>query len=133
MSDADDARAFATYDEASNREPVPGPSRGRAPGGATLSEYVPIRLSADAMEAVRRCAHAESLTVSAWVRRLIERELARSTDDDPAAAVAQAIETLEGVRRSLDEGSAVRSDVAAGPGKSRSGARGRAEAKRRTG
>jgi hypothetical protein len=103
MSDADDERAFATYDDAANREPATGSSRRRTSGAATLSEYVPIRLSADAMEAVRWRAHAENMTISAWVRRLIDRALASPREDDPAAAVAQAIETLEAVRRSLDD------------------------------
>lgn len=60
------------------------------------------------MEAVRRRAHADNLSVSAWVRRLIERDLARSTEEELSAAVTEAIEALEGVRRSLDEGWVVR-------------------------
>ena len=96
-------RALKHYDDdPQNREPVAGPTRSLSrPPRPTLSEYVPIRLSAESMAAIRDRADAEGLSVSAWIRRLIDREVSRG-GEEPAAAVTKAIETLEEVRRSLE-------------------------------
>ncbi|MEW6581627.1 MAG: hypothetical protein AB1416_02550 [Actinomycetota bacterium] len=94
----DDERAFRHYDEPAHREPAPGPARKLpTPPRTKLSEYVPIRLSTDVMNAIREHAHADGLTVSAWIRQLIQRELDRA--EDPAARLSlQAVQ----VERAVD-------------------------------
>jgi hypothetical protein len=52
-----------------------GPARRRGRG---LTEMVPIRFPPDVLEAVRRRADDEDRSVSNWIRRAVEQELANS-------------------------------------------------------
>ena len=45
---------------------------------AKLTEMVPVRLSEDMIEDIRRRADADDRSVSGWIRRAIERELKRN-------------------------------------------------------
>ncbi len=72
MSDAD---AFEHYDDPANREPGPGAPRRRA--DRTLRRHVPVRFAAETIEEIRRVAEADGLTVSAWIRRAVDRALRR--------------------------------------------------------
>jgi hypothetical protein len=67
---SDDADAFEYYDEPSHREPAAGePRRRRA---RTLARHVPVRFSADTIEAVRPLAQTDGMTISAWIRRAVD-------------------------------------------------------------
>lgn len=72
MSEYDDATAAAFYGESRNRattgESVAGPSR-------RLSEHVPIRFAPRMLSEVKRAADEDGMTVSSWVRAVVEREL----------------------------------------------------------
>lgn len=104
----DDARSFEHYEKPAHREPAAGPaSKLPKPPRPGLTEYVPIRLSADTMAAVRERAHAEGVSVSSWIRRLIARELTGADPDDLAARVgalnAKVEEALRRVEAKLHE------------------------------
>ena len=66
-----DAEAFEYYEEPAKREPAPGPPRRRPE--RQLTQHVPVRFPAETIEQVKRLADSESLTVSAWIRRAVER------------------------------------------------------------
>jgi hypothetical protein len=68
-----DAEAFEHYDDPANREPAPGPPRRRRE--RPLTQHVPVRFSAETIDEVRRVAEAEGMSVSAWIRRTVERTL----------------------------------------------------------
>jgi hypothetical protein len=72
MSDTD-AEAFEYYDDPARREPALGKPR-RRPDRA-LTEHVPVRFPAATIETVRALAEADGMTVSAWIRRSVEREM----------------------------------------------------------
>lgn len=94
------------YEDPKNREPAAGPARRLSrPPRPALSEYVPIRLTAESMAVLRQRADADGVTVSAWIRNLIGSALSRG-GDEPAAVVTKAIEALEEVRRSLETSAA---------------------------
>jgi predicted DNA-binding protein len=68
-----DAKAFEHYDDPAKREPAPGVPRRRA--DRPLTQHVPVRFPAETIEHVRRLAEADGMTVSAWIRRAVERTL----------------------------------------------------------
>lgn len=70
-----DAEAQRFYEDPSNLEPV-GPPR-RLPGRA-LTRHVPVRFPPELVEQVQGLADEEGLTVSAWVRRAVKREVERT-------------------------------------------------------
>jgi hypothetical protein len=72
MSDAEHA-AFDYYEDPAKREPAPGtpPRRPDRP----LTQHVPVRFPAETIEQVRRLAETDGMTVSAWIRRAVERTL----------------------------------------------------------
>lgn len=61
------------YAAPENQEPQGPPKRRRRP----LTELVPVRFSDDVVSEVRRRAEADDRSVSAWIRRAVERELDR--------------------------------------------------------
>jgi hypothetical protein len=63
------------YAQPENQEPQ-GPPRRRRP--SRLTEVVPVRFPADLLEEIRRRADADDRSLSAWIRRAVERELRRS-------------------------------------------------------
>lgn len=68
-----DAGAFEFYEEPAKREPAPGAPRRRPE--RPLTQHVPVRFPAETIEQVRRLAEADGMTVSAWIRRAVERTL----------------------------------------------------------
>ena len=72
MSDAD---AFEHYDDPANREPGSGAPRRRA--DRPLTRHVPVRFPTETIEEIRTVAEADGLTVSAWIRRAVDRTLRR--------------------------------------------------------
>jgi hypothetical protein len=72
MSDPD-AAAFEYYEDPARREPAPGRPR-RRPDRA-LTQHVPVRFPAATIDAVRALAEADGMTVSAWIRRTVERAI----------------------------------------------------------
>lgn len=98
-----DAEAFAYYEEPSHREPAPGqPRRGPKPN---LTQHFPVRFSAPTIEAVRRLADDDGMTVSAWIRRAVDREVAERGGQLSGATDAneQALATLSRLRRNVAE------------------------------
>lgn len=79
-----DAEAFEHYDSPAARKTTPAPPRRlRARPSQRLSEYVPVRLASQTLEEVRQRAADEGLTVSAWLRRLVERDIAAARQTQP--------------------------------------------------
>lgn len=68
-----DAEAFEHYEDPAKREPAPGPPRRRP--ARPLTQHVPVRFSAETIEHVRILAEEDGMTVSAWIRRAVERTL----------------------------------------------------------
>jgi predicted DNA-binding protein len=66
-----DAEAFEYYEDPAKREPAPGPPRRRP--ARPLTQHVPVRFPAETIEQVKRLADADGMTVSAWIRRAVER------------------------------------------------------------
>jgi len=64
---------YAFYADPDNQEPQGPPRRRKRP----LSTPVPVRFPADLLEEVKRAAEADDRSVSAWIRRAVERELSR--------------------------------------------------------
>lgn len=65
---------YEYYADPRNQTPQ-GPARRRK---APLSTPVPVRFPPDMLEDVKRAAEADDRSVSAWIRRAVERELTRS-------------------------------------------------------
>jgi predicted DNA-binding protein len=90
-----DAEAFEHYDDPAKREPAPGtPRRGSE---RPLTQHVPVRFPAETIEQVRRLAEADGMTVSAWIRRAVERTLRYS-----GAAVAERAEGGDDTRTVIE-------------------------------
>jgi predicted HicB family RNase H-like nuclease len=64
----------AFYAEADNQMPQGAPVRRKA----KLSEPVPVRFPDELLQRVRDRAAADDRSVSNWIRRAVEHELARS-------------------------------------------------------
>jgi hypothetical protein len=72
MTDYDDAAAAAFYADPDNRS-----TTGESAAGPTnrLSAHVPIRFSPSMISGVKRAADEDGMTVSSWIRAIVEREL----------------------------------------------------------
>ncbi len=107
MSDRD-AEAFAHYDDPGKREPAEGPARRRR--GRALTQHVPVRFAASTISKVRELAEGDGMSVSAWIRRTVERELARrgapasagETQTDARAAAERLREDLAELTAALE-------------------------------
>lgn len=64
---------YEFYSDDENQEPQ-GAGRRRK---AKLTEMVPVRLSEETIEDIRKRADADDRSVSGWIRRAVERELKR--------------------------------------------------------
>lgn len=73
MSDRDE-RAAAYFDDSSNLE-VGGRQFQRRTGRGPLNEHVPIRFDTSSIERVKEFADQDGVTVSTWIRRVVEREV----------------------------------------------------------
>lgn len=98
-----DAEAFEHYDDPANREPAPGPPRRRPE--RPLTQHVPVRFPAETIEQVRRLAEADGMTVSAWIRRAVERTLRQQGTGalEPAEAGEDARTVVERLQRDVAE------------------------------
>lgn len=68
------AMANDFYAQPENQRPAgPAVKRGRA----GLSSHVPVRFSPEVIALVKLIAEREGMTVSGWIRRLVEREVQR--------------------------------------------------------
>lgn len=74
MSRMSPEQEHAFYADPDNQVPQGPPVRRRA----RLSEPVPVRFPEDLLKQVRERAAADDRSVSNWIRRAVEHELARS-------------------------------------------------------
>ena len=72
----DDAAAAEFYSNPENRKPA-GPPRERAGQSRRLTSHVPIRFRPQTIAKARVIAEHEGMTVSSWIRAVIEREVER--------------------------------------------------------
>jgi hypothetical protein len=72
----DDDAAAAFYSNPKNREPA-GPPRGRAGQARLLSSHVPIRFRPHTISKVKAIAERDGMTISSWIRGVVEREVER--------------------------------------------------------
>lgn len=63
------------YAKSENQEPQ-GPPRRRRP---KLTESVPVRFQPETLEEVRKRAGQDDRSVSSWIRRAVEHELAQDS------------------------------------------------------
>ncbi len=70
-----DEEANEFYADPENQRTAPGPAV--RPPRPSLGGSIPARLPPATVEAIKRLADAEGLTVSAWVRRSVDQELSR--------------------------------------------------------
>ncbi len=82
----DDMNVYGYYDDP-NEVQVDGPAV--APKGrAKLSSHLPIRFTPAVLDAARKFAAEDGVSVSTWVRVLVEREVLRRTPSTTQAAPA---------------------------------------------
>lgn len=86
----DDGASADFYADSANQVPA-GPARRRSAPRRPLTGHVPVRFDATTIAAVKERAEADGMTVSAWIRRLVARELApietTATQDTDAVVV----------------------------------------------
>jgi hypothetical protein len=75
MSEHDDDAAAVAFCEAPEHRQLQGTGRKRAGQPRLLSSHVPIRFDAATMEVVKRLADDDGMTVSAWIRAVVGREV----------------------------------------------------------
>lgn len=73
-----DADAFEYYDDPAQREPAAGDARRRP--ARTLASYVPVRFPAGTIAAVRPLAETDGMSVSAWIRRVVNSAIRQRQD-----------------------------------------------------
>jgi hypothetical protein len=83
MSKMDDDALAAHYTDPANRVISGRPRKQRRPRQQVLSSHVPIRFSPETMARVRTAAHDDGLTVSSWIRWIVEQEVARRLPKTP--------------------------------------------------
>jgi hypothetical protein len=98
-----DAEAFEHYEDPANREPAPGAPRRRP--DRPLTQHVPVRFTAETIEQVRELAAADGMTVSAWIRRAVERTVRQqgATVVGRDGAGDDALTVVERIRRDVAE------------------------------
>jgi hypothetical protein len=72
----DDDAAAAFYNVPENRKPT-GPPRARAGQARLLSSHVPIRFRPQTIAKVKAIAERDGMTISSWIRGVVEREVER--------------------------------------------------------
>lgn len=77
MSEMDDDALAKHYEDPANRRISGRPSKRRRTRPQVLSNHVPIRFSPESMTRIRAAAHQDGLTVSSWIRLVVDQELAR--------------------------------------------------------
>ena len=76
MTDMTPEQEHAFYADPDNQTPQGPPVRRRA----KLGQPVPVRFSDELLQEVRNRAAADDRSVSNWIRRAVEHELARGRD-----------------------------------------------------
>jgi hypothetical protein len=86
------------YADPANQDPA-GPAQRRKAPRRPLTGHVPVRFDDKTIAAVKKRAEGEGMTVSAWIRRLVARELSpiEATPDRSAEAVV--VRVPAGTRR----------------------------------
>jgi hypothetical protein len=74
---SEDCAVYLHYIDPANRQPAED-AHARATQPRRLSRHVPIRFEAETIDRAKEVAEREGLTVSSWIRRLVDRELAGS-------------------------------------------------------
>ncbi len=85
------------YADPANQVPA-GPAQRRKALRRPLTGHVPVRFDDDTIAAVKDRAEADGMTVSAWIRRLVARELT-SADAAPTTGEAVVVHIPAGTRR----------------------------------
>jgi hypothetical protein len=88
-----DAEAFAHYEDPARREPAAGPPRRRRE--RNLTRHVPVRFPASTVDAVQELAEAEGMSVSAWIRRTVERAVDERAASENVPDARIAVERLQ--------------------------------------
>ncbi len=96
-----DAEAFEYYEDPAKREPAPGPPRRRPQ--RPLTQHVPVRFPAETIEQVKRFADADGMTVSAWIRRAVERAVGQRRVADVEQIEGDARAVVERLQRDVAE------------------------------
>ncbi len=98
-----DAKASKYYEDPAKREPAPGTPRRRPT--RPLTQHVPVRFPAETIEHVKRLADADGMTVSAWIRRAVERALRQRgpTDVEQIEGGGDARTVVERLQRDVAE------------------------------
>jgi len=72
----DDDAAAAFYSNPENRKPT-GPPRARTGQARMLTSHVPIRFRPQTIAKAKAIAERDGMTVSSWIRGVVEREVER--------------------------------------------------------
>jgi hypothetical protein len=99
---------FDYYEGPARHEPAPGAPRRRPE--RPLTQHMPVRFPAETIEQVRRLAEVDGMTVSAWIRRAVERTLRqegagsaeRAESDDARTVVKRLQRDLAELAAALD-------------------------------
>jgi hypothetical protein len=84
----DDATAAEFYDDPENRKPA-GPPRERAGQARRLTSHVPIRFQPRTIAKAKTIAERDGMTVSSWIRGVIEREVDRRMPASPQTRLSE--------------------------------------------
>lgn len=94
----DDSAAADFYADPTHQVPV-GPARRRSAPRRPLTGHVPVRFDATTIADVKERAEANGMTVSAWIRRLVARELAPVETTAAQGSDAVVVHIPAGTRR----------------------------------
>lgn len=101
MTSRDDTNARA-YEDPSARKPI-GPARLRA-DHRRLTDHVPVRFPKATIEAVRAFADEDGVTVSSWIRRLVDEEIERRVRGVSSTSASEDLqEMLQAFRTALSQ------------------------------
>lgn len=87
----DDAAAARFYENPENLQAASNVVRRRKRSQTALGSHTPIRFNASVIARVKALANEDGLTVSAWIRHLVDRELARRVPISTGSASGTAV------------------------------------------
>jgi hypothetical protein len=94
----DDAAAAEFYSRPENRKPAGAP-RERTGQARRLTSHVPIRFLPQTIAKAKVIAQRDGMTVSSWIRKVVEREVERRMPDPPHTFRSQADATTWQITR----------------------------------